>query len=170
MKRNKSLPINYLLSALWTCICISLWVPPSTSKEHSIKDVSLIQLISNPDAYDGRMVRVCGCCEYSFGSILYLSRESADFHITQNAIWFVADSKTIAEPLNKSEYKKLEVAKTHNMDNGKGWQEPLAYFDYKVVEMEGIFRSGKTTGTGHGNMFKGELSPVKRILERRKVR
>jgi hypothetical protein len=51
-------------------------------------DVSLIQLIGNPDKYDGKSVRVIGFLRLEFeGDALYLHQEDFEHALTKNAIW-----------------------------------------------------------------------------------
>src|SRR5712672_531016 len=50
--------------------------------------ISLIQLISNPDKYDGKVVRLEGFLRIEFeGNALYLHQEDDDHMLTKNAIW-----------------------------------------------------------------------------------
>jgi hypothetical protein len=52
------------------------------------EEVSLIQLIANPDAYDGKRVRVLGYLHLEFeGDEIYLHREDFDYSIMKDAIW-----------------------------------------------------------------------------------
>ena len=54
-------------------------------------DVSLIQLISSPDKFDGKLVRVEGFLRLEFeGEALYLHQEDDEQMLTKNAIWIDA--------------------------------------------------------------------------------
>src|SRR6266404_9792094 len=51
-------------------------------------DVTLIQLIANPDKFDGRLIRVIGFLRLEFeGNVLYLHREDYENAILGNGIW-----------------------------------------------------------------------------------
>ncbi len=53
-----------------------------------IVDASLIQLIANPDLYDGKPVRAQGFLHVEFeGTALYLSRDDANHLIARNGLW-----------------------------------------------------------------------------------
>ncbi|HEX5889412.1 MAG TPA: hypothetical protein VFY61_11940 [Pyrinomonadaceae bacterium] len=54
--------------------------------------VSLVQLIANPNEYDGKFVRVIGFVSVEFeGTAVYLHQEDFKYDITQNAIWLEMD-------------------------------------------------------------------------------
>lgn len=51
-------------------------------------DVSLIQLIANPLAYDGRVVRIVGFLHLEFeGDVIYLHEDDFRYGLTKNGIW-----------------------------------------------------------------------------------
>jgi hypothetical protein len=106
--------------------------------------VSLIQLIADPAAYDGKLVRVEGYLHDKFeDSALYLSKEQADFLIGYNAVWVNYVDK--------------------NLSLQGGIKNPQRqYFDCRNVLLEGIFDK---KGHGHRGMFSGELKAVNRVLE-----
>jgi hypothetical protein len=52
------------------------------------ENVSMIQLIANPDKYDGKLISVIGYLRLEFeGNVLYLHEEDYEHSITKNAIW-----------------------------------------------------------------------------------
>jgi hypothetical protein len=95
-------------------------------------DASLIQLIANPDKYDGKVVRVIGFVRLEFeGNALYLHREDYESSLSKNAIWIDATP----------EMMKREK------------------FDKKYVLLEGTFDAKQF---GHMDLFSGELRQIKR--------
>jgi len=96
-------------------------------------DVSLIQLISNADKYDGKAVRVIGFLRLEFeGNALYLHREDYEQSMTKNAIW---------------------------VDGGPGMDGKGNQLDKKYVLLEGTFDAKHY---GHMDLFSGEIRQVKR--------
>ena len=54
--------------------------------------VSLVQLIANPQEYDGKFVRVIGFVSVEHeGTAVYLHQEDYKYDITQNAVWLDID-------------------------------------------------------------------------------
>lgn len=52
------------------------------------EDVSLIQLIANPEAYDGKTVRIIGFLHLEFeGNVIYLHNEDFRYGLTKNGLW-----------------------------------------------------------------------------------
>jgi hypothetical protein len=52
------------------------------------EDVSLIQLIANPQAYDNKTVRITGFLHLEFeGNVIYLHREDFQYGLTKNGLW-----------------------------------------------------------------------------------
>ena len=55
---------------------------------------SLVQLIANPTAYDGKFVRVIGFASVKFeGTAVYLHQDDYKYHITKNGLWLAIDSE-----------------------------------------------------------------------------
>jgi hypothetical protein len=95
--------------------------------------ISLIQLISNPDKYDGKVVRLEGFLRIEFeGNALYLHQEDDDHMLTKNAIWVDASP---------------DMTKRRNDLNKK------------YVLLEGTFDA---KNHGHMGLFSGSLHKVKR--------
>jgi hypothetical protein len=52
------------------------------------QDVSMVQLISNPEKFNGKVVRVIGFLRIEFeGNVLYMHREDYDYAILGNGVW-----------------------------------------------------------------------------------
>lgn len=68
-------------------------------------DVSLIQLIANPEKFDRTKIRVQG---YLYGSIehyaLYLSVTDVDYSVTENAMW-IDFTENLADSEKREEVK-----------------------------------------------------------------
>jgi hypothetical protein len=65
---------------------LALLSAPARSTE--IRDVSMIQLIANPDRYDGSPIRLIAFLNLEFeGNALYLHREDYEKSLSSNAIW-----------------------------------------------------------------------------------
>ena len=103
--------------------------------DQNVNEVSLIELIGNPEKYDGKHVRliVFLCLEFE-GDALYLHREDYDHGITRNGIWF-------NRPKDLSK-KQVEAV------------------DQRYVLCEGIFVAAQH---GHMGLFSGELTKVNRL-------
>ena len=58
------------------------------------EEVSMIQLISNPAAYNGKLVRVIGFVRFEFeGNALYLHEEDYKQMLTRNGAWLSMPEK-----------------------------------------------------------------------------
>ena len=107
-------------------------VHAQTAKEP--QEVSLVQLIANPNQYDGKLVRVIGFCRLEFeGNALYLHREDFEMHIHKNGIWLQA-----------------------------GWPVPenLVEMSDEYVIVEAVFSAERK---GHFGMWSGSLEQVTRL-------
>jgi hypothetical protein len=63
-----------------------LFVVPIQAKEPL--DVTLVQLIANPEKFDGKLIRVIGFLRPKFeGNVLYLHREDYEYGILGDGIW-----------------------------------------------------------------------------------
>ncbi len=72
----------------------------SKEKEcYSLPNISIIQLLSNPDKYHGQRIALTGYTTFEFeGSSVYLSKESFEYGITKNAIWLDFNKVTDSYP------------------------------------------------------------------------
>ena len=100
-----------------------------------ILDASLIQLIANPDRYDGKPVRVLGFLHVEFeGTALYLSRDDANYLITRNGLWI-------------------------SFERSPGPKSPV---NRKFVLIEGTFDK---TLVGHMGSWSGGIRAIRRVEE-----
>jgi hypothetical protein len=99
-----------------------------------IRDVSMIQLIANPQQYDGSPIRLIAFLNLEFeGNALYLHREDYEKPNSSNAIWISLTDQ------QQNSLKKLSGG---------------------YVLVEGIFRSKER---GHLGMFAGSVEQITRI-------
>ncbi|MDP3543694.1 MAG: hypothetical protein Q8T11_14595 [Elusimicrobiota bacterium] len=108
-------------------------VLPAHSAEHL--DVSLIQLIANPKAYDGKLVRVTGYVRLEFeGNGVFLHSEDYKYRITKNGLWIDAPENIRKSP------------KTFKKE-----------FNRKFVLIEGTFSA---TMKGHKDAWSGSIQKI----------
>jgi len=61
---------------------------PKGGPDIPAEDVSVIQLIANPQAYDGKTVRITGFLHLEFeGNVIYLHSEDFRYGLTKNGLW-----------------------------------------------------------------------------------
>lgn len=95
--------------------------------------VSLVQLIANPEDYDGKFIRVIGFFRMEFeGDAIYLHQEDYKHALTCNGLW-------------------IDV--TDDIRNRQ------AEFDQKYVLVEGTFNA---KGKGHMGMWSGAIEKISR--------
>ena len=77
---------------------------PGSSPQQPLH-VSLLQLIANPDTFDGKYVRVKGfvCIEHE-GTAIYLHREDSEHMLTKNGLW-LAVAETAVEGSKEAQVK-----------------------------------------------------------------
>jgi hypothetical protein len=101
----------------------------------TVQDVSVVQLIAEPQKYDGKEVRFIGFLRIEFeGDAVYLHREDYEFGISQNALWI-----DIPHGMTKQQQDAVNM---------------------RYVICVGIFRASRH---GHMGMFSGEISDVQRL-------
>jgi len=123
------------------------------SEPYVLRPPSLISILSNPEKYDGKRVRVTGFLHFQFeDSALYFSKDAADYLILENAIWVRYNEKPSLEPQISQDKLKN---RTINLD----------YFDGRYVMLEGTFKMNER---GHLGAFSGTLENVTRVLENRR--
>ena len=106
---------------------------PNSANQYA-EDVTMIQLIANPEKYDGKLVRVIGVGNLEFeGNCLSLSKEDLKYGVG-NSIWIELSAKAIT----------YEEAKNYNG---------------KYVIVEGIFDQDDC---GHMDMFRGAIKSISR--------
>jgi hypothetical protein len=98
-------------------------------------DVSIIQLISNPEKFDGKYVRLIGFVRVAFeDDAIYLHEEDYKYGLTKNGVWL---------NLTKDIYEKQSRK-----------------FDRKYVLVEGTFSA---KDRGHMGLFSGAIENIKRL-------
>lgn len=106
--------------------------------DYSAKDISLVALIANPDAYDGKPVRVIGAFQLEFeGNELCLHKEDLVQGLTKNCVWIEPDLKVLGVSY-----------------------EDLTKFNGKYVLVEGTFVKGDL---GHMSLNSGAITPIWRV-------
>jgi hypothetical protein len=108
---------------------------PHPGPGDTVQDVSLVQLIAQPEKFDGKRVRFIGFLRIEFeGDAIYLHREDFDHGISRNAVW-------INIPADMTKQQRSEV----NM---------------RYVVCVGVFQAARH---GHMGMFSGEITNVRRL-------
>jgi hypothetical protein len=116
--------------ALMFIVAILLAVPIQAQQP---AEVTLIQLIANPEKFDGKLIRVIGFLRLEFeGNVLYLHREDYENAILGNGIWV-----DVTPALSKQSAK----------------------LNMSYVLLEGIFSSGDR---GHMGMWSGAIKQIRR--------
>lgn len=140
MKSKKQI-LTIILSVLITLAVVfgiklfaNSLVKSGDAANQSTKKVTMIQLIANPEKYDGQLVRVIGVGNLEFeGNCISLSKEDLKYR-TGNSIWIELGEKAIS----------YEEAKQYNGE-------------YVIVE--GIFDKDDC---GHLNKFCGSIKNISR--------
>lgn len=89
---KKLLSVSTLISCFVACASFALVKPHCVeifkSGECSCYEVSMIELISNPEQYHGKPIQVTGFVKIEFeGTLIYLHREDYEQMLLRNAIW-----------------------------------------------------------------------------------
>jgi len=72
-------------------VATGLAMSAATNQERPT-DVSIVQLIANPNEYHGKFVRVIGFASVEFeGNAVYLHRDDYEYDITKNGLWIDVD-------------------------------------------------------------------------------
>jgi hypothetical protein len=108
---------------------------PKGGADMGVEDVSLIQLIANPQAFDNKRVRIIGYLRLEFeGDVIYFHREDYEYGLTKNGLW-------VNVPPDMTQAQKQAV-------------------NNKYVICTGIFRAGMH---GHMGLNSGELTEITRL-------
>jgi hypothetical protein len=108
---------------------------PKPGPDETVQDVSLLQLIAQPEKFEGKRVRFIGFVRIEFeGNAIYLHREDFDHGITKNGLW-------VALPADMTKQQQDEV----NMH---------------YVICVGVFTA---KWQGHMGLFSGEIRNVRRL-------
>ena len=103
------------------------------------KNTSLIKLISNPENFHGKRIRVTGYLNLEFeGDAIYLNNIDYEYGIYENAVW-------------------VNFADKIDMDNQLNPSQNLKYFNHKFVIIEGTFNKN---AKGHMSLFAGEIENI----------
>ena len=106
---------------------------------HKSLDASFINLISTPDQYHDKMVRVIGVVNLEFeGDAIYLSKEHLISGVTKNALWISLNLQALGKT-------KKELSK----------------YNGQYVLLEGIFNKANN---GHMCLFSGSIDNVTRFM------
>jgi len=117
--------------ALVCLILASYFAVPATAAEP--EKVTLVQLIADPQKFDGKLIRVIGFLRLEFeGDVLYLHREDYEHAILGDGIWVDAGPEIT---------KQKETLNMH------------------YVLLEGVFDS---KDRGHMGMWSGSLTKIRR--------
>jgi hypothetical protein len=117
---------------LAVCMVVSVLLAVSARAEEP-KNVTMIQLLANPEKFDGKVIRVIGFLRIEFeGNVLYPHREDYENSILGNGIW------VDVTPEMRKETKSINM---------------------HYVIMEGIFSA---TEHGHEGAWSGSLKKISR--------
>jgi hypothetical protein len=105
------------------------------SKADQPLDVSMIQLLANPEKFDGKHIRIIGFLRIEFeGNALYFHREDYQIGLLKNAIW------VDVTPEMEKQSSKLNM---------------------QYVLLEGIFSASEK---GHMDAFSGSIGHINRAM------
>jgi hypothetical protein len=99
---------------------------------------SLVQVLAHRDRYHGKVIQVKGYLHVRFeDNAIYLSKDDADYGITQNGFWVTFDGDPAAKAASKG-------------------------LDAKYVLVEGTFNKDNQ---GHMALWQGTINKVARVYE-----
>jgi hypothetical protein len=105
------------------------------SKADQLLDVSMIQLIANPQKFDGKHIRIIGFLRIEFeGNALYFHREDYQIGLLKNAIWVDVTPEMEKQP---------------------------SELNMQYVLLEGIFSANEK---GHLDAFSGSIKHINRVM------
>jgi len=123
--------LRHMKLIVLVCIVTFLLVAPIQAQEPT--DVTLIQLIANPEKFDRRLIRVIGFLRLEFeGNVLYLHREDYENAILGDGIW-------------------VDVTPAITKQSAK--------LNMNYVLLEGVFSS---RDRGHMGMWSGTINQIRR--------
>ena len=118
-----------------TVFLILLLVAPSLAQSRQPTSVSIVQLIANPKAYQGKFVRVIGFVSIRFeGKAVYLHEDDYRHGINKNGLWL-------------------------NLSGSKSGSEYVEFHE-KYVLLEGTFDANMK---GHRGAYSGAIKNIKRM-------
>jgi hypothetical protein len=119
---------------LIACVCIIATLFVASIEAQEPTNVTLVQLIANPEKFDGRLIRVIGFLRLEFeGNVLYLHREDYENAILGDGIW---------------------------VDVTPAITKRSATLNMKYILLEGVFSS---SDRGHMGMWSGALKQIRRV-------
>lgn len=105
-----------------------------------LSGVSMIQLIANPEKYDGQYVRVMGFLRLEFeGNALYLHQEDYEESLSKNGVWV---DVVETEANRKFNMKYVVIEGTFTSNQGHMWAWSGGIRDIKRMELWGTDRQG----------------------------
>ena len=119
-------------------LALTVWAqqPPAAPDPGRPVSVSLIRLIANPEAFDGKLVRVFGYVRVEHeGTAVYLHREDYVKGLSKNGLWLAANDSA-----------------------AEGSREAAVQNRYSLIE--GRFSA---TETGHRGGWSGSISDITRM-------
>ena len=130
----KKIFIGIVLVVTLTPLCFAY----GSAKSKAI-DVSLMDLICNPENYHGKLVRVIGVARIEFeGNGIWFTEEHYKYGIYKNSLWIELNYETLGAS-----------------------RKDLMEYNGKYVLMEGVFDKNKK---GHMGMNSGTLKNVTRYM------
>jgi len=115
------------------CILVAALLVVPVKAEQPI-NVTLVQLIANPEKFDGKLIRVIGFLEIEFeGNVLYLHREDCENALLGDGIWV-----DVTPEMTKN---RTSLSKNY-------------------VLLEGVFSARER---GHMGMWSGGLKNIRRV-------
>lgn len=114
------------------CILLSTLLVAPIKAEEPV-NVTMVQLIANPQKFDGKLIQVIGFLRLEFeGNVLYLHREDYEYAILGDGIWVNVTPEI------------MKQSRTLNL---------------KYVLLEGSFSSNER---GHMGMWSGTVTRIRR--------
>jgi len=108
---------------------------PQGGPDNGVEDVSLIQLIANPQTYDNKRIRIIGFVRLEFeGDAVYLHQEDFEYGLSKNGLWI-----DVPQDMTK---KQMDAV------------------NRRYAICTGTFRAG---GHGHMGLFSGEIAAITRL-------
>ncbi|MFT3796542.1 hypothetical protein [Flavobacterium sp.] len=93
MKMRKILAVIFLLLSFASFAQSDTIAKRKAIKEEKSVSISMIQLIANPEKYDGKRVTISGYIMTEFeGTAIFFSREDYEHGFTKNGIWLNVES------------------------------------------------------------------------------
>jgi len=120
------------------------------SQQNHIRDVSIMQLLAEPDDYDETTIRVSGYLHIEFeSSALYLIEEHAAYLMNRDSLW-----------VSFSDECKVEVLDA----NGFSIPGEIKSVNDRYVIVEGVFDANMH---GHMNGFSAGIGHIMRVSEQK---